>query len=222
MDANRAAMDSARHHRLLGSRGNQRYRFGYGDSAGPGGRRKHPGDASDFRAFPIFTNYRGRIEGNGPVLFDLGGWEECNGYSSKASEKMSRTLFFSHRSIILIGESLARRGINDVLDAFSRNPRNRLKTYILVVKGNAGDILQVRYPYELVPAEGLKEMQIMQGEGVATTLRDFFIESASEGISPSVGAIEPALFFRSGKRERTSCSVWMERLFSRIPRWSVF
>lgn len=118
----------------------------------------------------------------------------------KLQKKMSRTLFFSHRSIILIGESLARRGINDVLDAFSRNPRNRLKTYILVVKGNAGDILQVRYPYELVPAEGLKEMQIMQGEGVATTLRDFFIESASEGISPSVGAIEPALFFRSGEK----------------------
>ena len=40
----------------------------------------------------------------------------------KLQQKMSRTLFFSHRSVILIGESLARHGINDILDrSLSRN-----------------------------------------------------------------------------------------------------
>ncbi|MDQ0901955.1 MULTISPECIES: Ger(x)C family spore germination protein [unclassified Paenibacillus] len=119
----------------------------------------------------------------------------------KLQQKMSRTLFFSHRSVILIGESLARHGINDILDSFSRHPRNRLKTYVFVVKGmKAGDLLQVHYPYELVPAEALKEMQIMRGEGISTTLRDFLIASASEGINPAVGVLEPTHFFSSSQK----------------------
>lgn len=120
----------------------------------------------------------------------------------KLQQKMSRTLFFSHRSVILIGESLAKHGINDILDSFSRQPRNRLKTYVFVVKGmKAGDLLQIRYPYELVPAEALKEMQIMRGDGVSTTLRDFLIESASEGIYPAVGVLEPTHFFSSSEKD---------------------
>ncbi|WP_261301564.1 Ger(x)C family spore germination protein [Paenibacillus andongensis] len=121
----------------------------------------------------------------------------------KLQQKMSRTLFFSHRSVILIGESLAKHGINDILDSFSRHPRNRLKTYVFVVKGmKAGDLLQIRYPYELAPAEALKEMQIMRGEGISTTLRDFLIESASEGIYPAVGVLEPTQFFSSSQNNK--------------------
>ncbi|KRF43697.1 Ger(x)C family spore germination protein [Paenibacillus sp. Soil787] len=121
----------------------------------------------------------------------------------KLQQKMSRTLFFSHRSVILIGESLARHGINDILDSFSRQPRNRLKTYIFVVRGmKAEDLLQVPYPYELVPAEALKEMQIMRGDGVSTTLRDFLIASASEGIYPAVGVLEPTHFFSSSQKDK--------------------
>ncbi|MGO4269552.1 Ger(x)C family spore germination protein [Paenibacillus sp. TAF58] len=121
----------------------------------------------------------------------------------KLQQKMSRTLFFSHRSVILIGESLAKHGINDILDSFSRQPRNRLKTYVFVVKGmKAEDLLQIRYPYELVPAEALKEMQIMRGEGISTTLRDFLIASESEGIYPAVGVLEPTHFFSSSQKNK--------------------
>lgn len=119
----------------------------------------------------------------------------------KLQQKMSRTLFFSHRSIILVGEALARKGLNDILDTFSRNPRNRLKTYMLVVKGKkAGDMLHLEYPYELVPSEALKEMELLRGEGTVVTLRDFLIASASEGIYPTTGVLEPALYRGSGKK----------------------
>lgn len=126
-----------------------------------------------------------------------------NGLSldEQLQKKMSRTLFFSHRSIILIGEALARKGIDDILDTFSRNPRNRLKTYVLVTRGiSTEDLLQVRYPYELVPSEGIREMQILKGEGPSVTLKDFLIESAGEGISPAVGVLEPAQFYSSGQK----------------------
>ncbi len=35
----------------------------------------------------------------------------------KLQQKMSRKLYFSHRSIILVGESLARTGIDNMLDS---------------------------------------------------------------------------------------------------------
>lgn len=117
-------------------------------------------------------------------------------------QKMSRTLIFSHRSVILIGESMAKLGINPMMDAFSRNPRNRLKTFILVVKGDeAGDLLKVQYPYELAPAEALKEMEMLQGEGVTATLRDYFIDSVSEGTYPAIGVLEPAVFYSTAQKK---------------------
>lgn len=121
----------------------------------------------------------------------------------KMQQKMSRTLFFSHRSVILIGEDLARKGLNDILDTFARNPRNRLKAYMLVVKGKkAEELLQVDYPYELAPSEALKEMELLRGEGTIVTLRDFLIASASEGIYPTLGVLEPALYHKSGQKEK--------------------
>ncbi|QWU16965.1 spore germination protein KC [Paenibacillus sophorae] len=120
----------------------------------------------------------------------------------KLQQKMSRTLFFSHRSVILVGEALARKGLDDILDTFTRNPRNRLKAYILVVKGKkAGDLLQVEYPYELAPSEALKEMEMLQGKGTVATLRDYMIASASEGMSPTTGVLEPTVFRSSGKKD---------------------
>lgn len=118
----------------------------------------------------------------------------------KLQQKMSRTLFFAHRSMILIGESLAREGLGDILDTFNRSPRNRLKTYMLVVKGRkAADLLQVNYPYELAPAEALKEMEMLRGEGTIATLRDYMIASETEGMSPAIGVLEPAAFRRPGR-----------------------
>lgn len=119
----------------------------------------------------------------------------------RLQQKLSRTLLFSHRSLILIGESVAKKGLNDVLDMFTRNPRNRLKTYMLVVKGSeAGDLLKVQYPYELAPAEALKEMETLKGEGVTATLRDYLIDSASEGTSPAIGVLEPTVFFSTAQK----------------------
>lgn len=119
----------------------------------------------------------------------------------KLQQKMSRTLFFAHRSIILIGEDLARAGIHNVIDAFIRNPRHRLKAYILVVKGKkAADLMAVDYPYELAPAEALKEMEQLRGEGTIVTLRDYMIASATGGMSPTIGVLEPAGFQKPGAK----------------------
>ncbi|WP_167201682.1 Ger(x)C family spore germination protein [Paenibacillus sp. BK720] len=108
----------------------------------------------------------------------------------KIQKKSSRRLFTSHRSVIFIGESLGRKGINDVLDVFAHDPRQRLKTYIMAVKGGeAKQVLEAQYPFDQVPMEAVKEMEIEQSE-IAVTLRDFFMAATSQGVTPIMGVIE--------------------------------
>lgn len=117
--------------------------------------------------------------------------ENINEMLLKLQKKSSRRLFTSHRSVVFIGESLAKHGIKDVLDTYAHDPHNRLKTYIMVVKGGKGrEILQTKYPFEQVPSEAVKEMEGL-GSELTITLRDFLITASSEGISPVVGVIEP-------------------------------
>ena len=99
-------------------------------------------------------------------------------------------LFTAHRSVVFVGERLARHGIKDILDIYTHDPRNRLRTYLMVVKGGDGrDILKAKYPFEQVPIEAVKEMEGL-GSEVEVTMRDFFIASSSVGISPVTGVIE--------------------------------
>lgn len=124
----------------------------------------------------------------------------ANEVLQKLQGKSSRRLFTAHRSVIFIGESLARHGFQDVLDTFTHDPRNRLKTYIMVVKGgDAQSILHTKYPFEQAPVQAVKEMEELKGE-LAVTLRDFFIASSSEGIQPVSGVIESADASSLGKK----------------------
>ncbi|WP_308639905.1 Ger(x)C family spore germination protein [Paenibacillus silvisoli] len=107
-------------------------------------------------------------------------------------KQSSRKLFTAHRSVIFISEACGKHGINDILDVFIHDPRQRLKTYMLVVKGGTGrEILETSYPFEQLPVEAIKEMEGIGGE-LATTLRDFFIAASSPGINPIMGVIEDA------------------------------
>lgn len=113
-----------------------------------------------------------------------------NEIHQKLQKKSSRHLFYSHRSVVFISERLAKHGIQGALDIFIHDPRNRLRTYLMVVKGEEGqNILQMNYPLKQVPIEAVREMEI-SGDDLAVTLRDFFISSNSEGVHPVVGVIE--------------------------------
>ncbi|MBB3131361.1 spore germination protein KC [Paenibacillus rhizosphaerae] len=108
-------------------------------------------------------------------------------------KKLSRQLFTSHRGVIFISERLARRGLDDVLDVFTHDPHNRLRTYIMVVKDqDAKNIVQVRYPFEEGPSEAVRAAESMGGQ-LSVTLRDFFIAASSEGASPVTAVIQPEI-----------------------------
>lgn len=106
-------------------------------------------------------------------------------------ERISRRLFFAHRSVIFISEKMAKRGIHDILDQFNREPRNRMRTFIMVVKGaEAREVLNIQYPFEQAPTEAIRELEVLK-TNLGVTMRDFFINASSEGITPTIGVIQP-------------------------------
>lgn len=105
-------------------------------------------------------------------------------------QKMSRHFFRGHRRVVFIGESLAKKGIKDILDLFSRDPGSRLRTYLVVAKGKeALELIQTDHPMERIPSEEVRELE-SSGVGTAVTFRDFLKTQASGGIVPVTGAIE--------------------------------
>lgn len=74
----------------------------------------------------------------------------------KASKSATRQLFFAHTQLLVIGESLARSGINDIFDIFERSHELRLNTAVLVSRDtDAASILKVLLPQESVASIGM-------------------------------------------------------------------
>ncbi|MFP3122083.1 Ger(x)C family spore germination protein [Ectobacillus funiculus] len=74
----------------------------------------------------------------------------------KTSQKIPREPLFTHVQLIIIGESFAKRGIQDLFDLFERSPQARLTSSVLVTKGNdAKSIISTISPSEKIPANAI-------------------------------------------------------------------
>lgn len=96
---------------------------------------------------------KGGTGGDKPYFIETGSGKSSIESIQKARQKLSRIITRGHRRNYYIGEELAKNGIKDMLDAFSRDPGNRIRLDIWVVKGNTGlEALQVPYPLEKIPS----------------------------------------------------------------------
>ncbi len=91
-------------------------------------------------------------------------------------------IFWGHTRVILIGEGLARRGVQPVLDFFLRSPETRLATDLLVVRGEAGPLLQLSPPFRVPGTDVLYEHLRRQREPRA------FIYEVAQSIRTASGA----------------------------------
>jgi spore germination protein KC/spore germination protein len=76
----------------------------------------------------------------------------------KLQTRISRSLIFSHRRVLIVGERLAREGIHGLFDVASRLAANRLTAYIVVAQGRAYDLLNVEPQFERFSAEAIREL----------------------------------------------------------------
>ncbi|MCK9862854.1 Ger(x)C family spore germination protein [Paenibacillus sp. ATY16] len=104
--------------------------------------------------------------------------------------KLSRLVFRGHRRVIVIGESMARQGVKDVFDTYTRDPNLKLRTDIFIVMGGtANEFLKTSYPLENIAALGVLGEYDQIGTPVEMGLLNFLHAATSEGASPAVPAV---------------------------------
>jgi spore germination protein KC len=114
--------------------------------------------------------------------------ENIEAMTVKLERKLSRDMLPSHRRIFMVGESLARQNMAPMLDLISRNPKNRLRTYLVIARGtDAKSLVESEYPLEATKEEALREI-IVRKMVVPSMLRNFYASSAATGIEPIAAA----------------------------------
>jgi spore germination protein KC len=105
--------------------------------------------------------------------------------------KLSRKYFLGHRRIVFIGEKLAKRGLGDMMDEFTRNPDVRLRSDIFIVKSDTAEhALQIKVPLEQYPALSVIKSRRFVGGTIGTTLLSFLMASACDTSFPTLPVLE--------------------------------
>lgn len=81
--------------------------------------------------------------------------------TEKVNEMFNRQLFAGSVRVIVIGEDIARSGINEVLDFYQRYYQYRRTIYLVVAKGNAKDLLKTETTTHSIPSLGM--LGVIQG-----------------------------------------------------------
>lgn len=111
--------------------------------------------------------------------------------SQNMQTKLSRTMFASHRRVIILGEDLAKNGIAKILDEFSRNPDVRLRTDIFIVRGTtAREFLSNPYKLEKIPAIAPLKIHVSVGGTESDTFKRFLADSNSGGSIATLPIVE--------------------------------
>ncbi|MBO7745407.1 Ger(x)C family spore germination protein [Paenibacillus sp. MWE-103] len=121
------------------------------------------------------------ISASGSSIVDL---------EQQVQDKLPRRIFLGHRRSIFIGERLARKGIIDVMDQFTRNTDTRMRTDIFVVNNGEGrDVLEINSPFNQFSAIVAVDQDRFCRLG-DTALRDVLLDVGRDGVRPSMPMVE--------------------------------
>ncbi|QUI21094.1 Ger(x)C family spore germination protein [Vallitalea pronyensis] len=90
--------------------------------------------------------------------------------------------YWSHINVLIIGEELAKKGISPILDVLERDQEVRRRTYLLVAKGNAKEILDAEtIDLEIIQAFNISDMVKLSesnGKNVMVDLHRYFLRAS--------------------------------------------
>lgn len=103
---------------------------------------------------------------------------------SKEQQRLSRNINLGHRRVIIIGESLGRKGLNQVMDTLLRSPDSRYNSYVATAYGTtAKEVITTPYFLERIPAVGI--YNILEGKNTFSVKTDEFLDAlATYGKNP--------------------------------------
>lgn len=112
---------------------------------------------------------------------------------SNLHARLNQIPFFGHTRIIAVSENTARQGIEDMLDAFRRHNQIRRLLWLIVVRGEANQLLQFRPPVERVPPLFLVDMLDdlrRRGQIPNTFFGRFITQAINPGEDPAIPLLE--------------------------------
>ncbi len=107
--------------------------------------------------------------------------------------ELSRKPYWPHNQILVVGDSLARKGLRPVLDFFLRDAEPRLTTWLLVAPGKAHEIIAAPIAVEKIPAFGIAALMSNGARAsslaATATLHDFVGKLVSGTTAPIAARI---------------------------------
>lgn len=105
-------------------------------------------------------------------------------------KQMSRRLFIADRNLYLISDKVAQIGIQPYIDELVRNPESRMRTHVVITKGDAVDYLKVQYPFEQTPGAALRKLVFGSASNYQLDLNGLMRMMEKEGQNASVPLID--------------------------------
>lgn len=103
--------------------------------------------------------------------------------------------YFLHNRLLVIGDELAREGVQPLIDYFIRNLQSQPRAWVLISKGKASNILQWESTVNQIPANYIADLIYCSTRQAITALatediHHFILKLASRSTSPATSAIE--------------------------------
>jgi len=103
----------------------------------------------------------------------------------KMQKRMSRRMIYGHYRVLIVSEEVARKGMAELFDIFSRWPENRLTSYIVISKGRAIDLMNVQPKLERFSGEAMREL-IQMGGFIPVNIKNFGQSLSHIGSDPII------------------------------------
>lgn len=123
----------------------------------------------------------------------------------KTSQKVPRQLFFAHISVIVIGETLAKEGIQELYDFFERSHEVRMTSIILVAReSTAESVISIMMPMDKIPANSatgkMKFTEKVWSENIKYQIDEVIKALVSEGREPIISGVKTVGSPQVGKK----------------------
>lgn len=105
----------------------------------------------------------------------------------------SRRVFWAHNYVIVINEEVAKEGISDIIDFFTRNPELRMRTWVVVTPNEASEVIATMTGLEVISGEALYKLfrySSISAAAPRTQMLDLQAAFLSESTEPVLAKIE--------------------------------
>lgn len=145
----------------------------------PSDARGQTGAPSGNTGDPIWSGY-----GEGETIFEA---------IRNLSKYSTRRVFWAHNYIIIINEEVAKKGIKDIIDFFTRNPELRMQTWVAITPNKASEIVSTPTGLEITTGESLDQLfrlSQLTGKSPQTKMIDLQSAYLSETKEPFLARVK--------------------------------